>query len=229
MTYDGMTARSKRAIWAGMAAAVCVMSGAIASSAQTPAAADRGLPRLVAANALLDRYRSTHSLDDLQAAESKLFSATDFSTMRHSDLVARRRAVTSGYARVLHELEMLVDPTFDPNDPKNYPLLCVTPAREPSGRQLGSCADPNDVQDPATRAAYVAAVEQNAARTRRINTQRRAHTLAAETTDDLAHVLRRYRPLAPDDSPALDTILRQAGVSDARRATIEAMAVTRAP
>ena len=222
MADSGITARSRRAICAAMATVACMMSITVTSSAQTTIPADRGLARLAAANVLLNRYRSSHSLEDLRTASSTLLSANDFSMNRPEDLVARRRAVTSGYATILRELESLTDPTFDPSDPKSLPLMCVTPPREPSGRQLGSCVDPNDIQDPATRAAYLVAIDENAARTRRLNTQQRVHTLALETTDRLARVLRRYRSRVPDDGAAIDAILRQAGVSDARRATIEA-------
>lgn len=205
-----------------VAAFMLVASAVVAASAQSAIVADRSLPRIAAATALLDRYRSSHALDDLRAAESDLFSANDFSSIRPDELVTRRRAVTSGYARVLHELEALIDPTFDPNDRNNYPSTCVTPPREPGGHQYGSCTDPKVVQDPATRAAYVSAIEANAAKIRRMNTQSRVHTLANEVTDSLRRVLREYRTRAPADTTALDTILRQAGISEARRTVIHA-------
>lgn len=206
------------------ALAVAYVISLVTSVSAQDQVADRSVPRIAAANALLDRYRSTHSLDDLSAAEATLFSANDFSTIRPADLNARRRAVAAGYAKIFRELELLIDPAFDPADRKNYPLFCLTPPREPNGRQAPSCADPNDVQDPGTRAAYVAALDENAARTRRIVMQRRVQILAAQMTDSFVRVLRQYRSRTSDDGVALDSILRENGMSAARRVKIEGSA-----
>ncbi len=190
-----------------------------AGLAQGSGLPDKTEARIAAAMTGLQRFQSSRSIEDLRATSHALFSAVNLHDIRAEDLVTRRRSITIAFAQVLHQMESLSDPAFDPND---LPWLCVTPPREPNGRQLPACADPKVIADPAIRAEYAAAIDANSAKIARGNAQAKLYLLEDETTGLLAIVLSRFRPRAPSDAAALDGILRRAHISDARRAKIDA-------
>jgi hypothetical protein len=195
----------------------------LVASAQATNNPDKTEARIATAMTGLQRFQSSHSLDDLRATSHALFSAVDRTAIKTGDFPARRRSVVTAFAQVLSQIEALSDPTFDPNDVKNFPQVCLTPDREPDGRQLPSCADPNDISDSATRARYVAAIKANELKIKRIGEQHTLRNLDHGTMQELQIVLRGFHSNAPSDGVALDNILRQAGISDARRAKINAM------
>lgn len=188
--------------------------------AQAANGGDQTDARIAAALAGFHRFRTSRSVTDLRASSRALFSAIDQRALRTGDVGEHRRSVVAAYAQVLRQIDGLADPAFDPNE---LPSPCVIPPREPSGRRLPACADPNDIVDSATRARYVAAIDANSAKIERRNTQAAVSLAADETTSLLEIVLQRFRNRAPADTAALDDILRSAGLSDARRAKIHAM------
>jgi hypothetical protein len=211
--------RRLRKVCALIAVWVFWASLTFAGSARGAVTTDQTEARITTALTGLQRFRSSHSIDDLKATSYALFSAVDLREIQAKDLVTRRRSVVTAYAQVLRQIESLSDPAFNPNE---LPTLCVSPPREPDGRQLPACADPKEISDPATRAAYVTALDANSANIRRRNAQARLYVLADETTSVLELVLRRFHSRAQPDATALDDILRRAGVSDIRRAKIDA-------
>ncbi|HEY0381949.1 MAG TPA: hypothetical protein VGC72_07095 [Candidatus Elarobacter sp.] len=192
----------------------------LAAAAPTTNSGDQTESRIVAAMAGFHRFPSSRSIEDLRATSRALFSAIDQRAIRRGDVLRHRRTVVAAYAQVLQRIDALSDPAFDPSE---LPSACVAPPREPDGRQLPACADPKDIQDVATRAQYVAAINANSAKIQRRNTQARIYLLGDETANLLELVLSRFRSRAPSDSVALDEILRRAGLSEARRSKIHSM------
>lgn len=206
-----------------------VLAGILVSASLTfPASAQTGNGnggdqtemRIAAALAGIQRFQSSHSVEDLRSTAHALYSAIDQRALRTGDVVGHRRSVVAGYAQVLAQIDALVDPTVDLT---TLPSRCVTPPREPSGRQLPACADPKDITDAATRAQYVAALDANATKLQRRNAQARVQLAIDETTGLLEIVLHRFHNRAPSDAPALDEILRRYGLTDAQRSKIHAM------
>jgi hypothetical protein len=220
MVHTGMKAHGLRAICGTLAGLVLLASLTLAAYAQTPNPGDQTESRIAAAMTGLRRFQASHSIEDLRATSHALYSAIDQRALRTGDVVGHRRSVVAAYAQVLLQIDALSDPTFNPGE---LPTSCVTPPREPSGRQLPSCADPKDISDSATRAEYVAAINANAAKIERRNAQARVYLLGDETNNLLEIVLARFRTRAPSDMTALDDILRRAGLSEGRRAKIHSM------
>jgi len=191
-----------------------------AGSAKTSNNGDDTENRIAAAMAGFHRFQSSRSIEDLRATSHALFSAVDQRAVRRGDVRGHRRSVVGAYAQVLQQIDAISDPAFDP---AQLPSTCVTPPREPSGRQLPACADPKEIPDSATRAQYVAAINANSAKIQLRNAEARVYLLGDETTNLLELVLSKFRTRAPSDSAALDDILRRAGLSDARRSKIHSM------
>lgn len=171
----------------------------------------------------LQRFNGSRSLDDLNTTITSLLSAVNISQIRPANYVARRRTVVQAWAQVLEAIEKSYDPAFDPKNPNDVPAICLIPPREDDGRQMPSCADPRDVRDPKARAAYVAALKDNALRTRRANYYGRLRLLDEDAMSSLEANLRVFSTVAPRDSAALDEILLKAGLSNARRTQIDAL------
>lgn len=84
-------------------------------------------------------------------------------------------------------------------------------------RQIDALADP--AFDPSVLPSHQMTPEQ----TRRYNAQIQIVAAAKDTLSLLEISLHRFHRRAPDDSAALDEILRKSGISDARRAQIQTM------
>ena len=172
----------------------------------------------------LQRFQTSHSLDDLHDTVSKLISFLDTPDFAPKNYVRRRRELVFAWAQVLHVIEQSYDPTIDLNNDADLPDICVIPPREPSGRQAPSCAGPSAVQDPASRAAYEAAIDANNKKIVRVNYQARLRNIDEEAMLSLKMDLELFRQAgAPPDNAELDAILRQEGISASRRAKIDAM------
>jgi hypothetical protein len=176
--------------------------------------------RISAAMAGSRHYAQSHSIDDLRASSSALQNAVDLRRIAPADVVARRRSLVAAYAELLHQIESF-DPTYNPDDPENLSYMCLIPPPEPNGRQLGSCADPNDIADPATRAKYITALNANATKANRAHNYVQMQILKGSTLNALGFNLQYFHARAGGDSMALDAIIRRAGVTDTLRASIE--------
>jgi len=203
-----------------LALSLIVVYDAAAGAAQRR---DRTMTQIGTSMQGLQRYSTSHSLDDLNATVQTLVSVVDIPLISPRHYLARRRAIVRAWAQVLRTIELSYDPTFDPNDPKNRPFICVSPPREASGRILMPCADPNDVEDPQARAAYIAAIERNQQKRERAYFQMRLRNIDDAAMLGLKFNLASFRRVAPPDSTALDAILRESGINDERRAKIDAL------
>lgn len=206
---------------------VCLALGlSVACTAAASGAApkkDQTKARVASALQGLQRFYGSHSLEDLHATVDVLTSAVDMTTIKRKNLIARRRTVVQAWAQVLREVELSYDPSFDPSNPNDRPATCLVPPREASGRQLPSCADPQDLTDPAARAAYVAALQANELKTERASRYQELRNIDDDAMLSLRLNLADFHAVTRSDSANLDGILRDAGLSDARRAKIDAM------
>ena len=206
---------------------VCLALGlSVACSAAASGAApkkDQTKARVASALQGLQRFYGSHSLEDLHATVDVLTSAVDMTTIKRKNLIARRRTVVQAWAQVLREVELSYDPSFDPSNPNDRPSTCLVPPREASGRQLPSCADPAEIVDPAARAAYVAALQANERKIARANHYQELRNIDDDAMLSLRLNLGSFHTITRADTAKLDGILRAAGLSDARRATIDAM------
>lgn len=212
----------------GVARLTClllVLACSLAASAVSKNTAVRDETKSRVASSLddLQRFNVTNSLDDLQASIDSLSSAVQLRTIASRHIVGRRRLVVRAWAQILHTIEASSDPTFDPTNPRDLPLMCIVPPREANGEQLPGCADPRDLQDPVARAAYVAAIKANAAKAQRMDFQTLLRHLDDDAMLSLRLSLADFRKRARPDPAALDEIVRQAGISDARRQKVDAM------
>jgi hypothetical protein len=183
-------------------------------------AADQTESRIATAMAGYNRFQGSHSPEDLRKTAFDLITVVDQRALRTGDVVGHRRSIVAAYAKVLKLVDSLRDPDFVPNQP---PSTCVTPPREPSGRQAPPCADPKDVLDAGARAQYLAAIDQRSAEIRYYNAQTQLIGIANDTVSLLGIVLHRFHTRAPDDSAALDDVLRKSGLDAGRRDQIHAM------
>lgn len=215
-----LKARGVRTFAAATAGIVVAITLVATAAAQAPSSADQTESRIEAAMAGFHRFQSSHSIEDLRATSYALHAAIDQRAVRTGDVIGHRRSVVAAYAQVLQQIDALADPTVNRSE---LLTLCVTPPREPNGRQLPACADPNAIPDPATRAQYLAAINAKSAEIKHRNAQAQLSILDDDTTSLLEIVLRRFHTRALPDGPALDDILRRAGLSEARRTKIHAM------
>lgn len=202
---------------AALAAAAAIATPAVAQSTVN---GDQTESRIALAMAGYERFQTSHSAEDLRKTAFELIKTIDQRALRTGDVIGHRRSIVSAYAKVLKAVDGLSDPSFIPDHP---PSICVMPPREPDGHQAPACADPKTVRDPGARAQYIAAIEQRSAEIRSYNAQMQIVGIANEVLGTLEIVLHRFHARAPDDSAALDEILRKSGITDARRAQIHAM------
>lgn len=182
--------------------------------------------RLSAAMTGLTRFRMSGSVNELSRASGDLrlsLNHSDLVALSPSDLLNLRRQYVSNYTELLSAIEGLEDPAFVATDDRYRPVICFLPPPEPNGHQAMPCADPSEIVDPATRAAYVAALQANADRTKRINRQRELRDVDHLITSEFRLVLQEFRGRVPDDTSALDAIVSGANIRAARKSAIHSM------
>ncbi|HEY8298507.1 MAG TPA: hypothetical protein VIG32_10870 [Candidatus Baltobacteraceae bacterium] len=171
----------------------------------------------------LQHFSASHSLEDLNTAIDTMQSALDINAFTPQNFIADRRTLVRGWAQVLRVVASVYDPTFNPH----ALLACPTPP----GGMLVPCADPNGIKDPAQRASYAAALATFHHYLKQRLRYQQIHNLDQGAMSNLSLALDSLRKLAPDGTPAdfvaLDGILQQAGLSDARRTKIDAMLCAR--
>jgi hypothetical protein len=197
----------------------------VALGCQTAAAprVDETNSRIASSLQGLQRFQASHSLNDLKETVGDLLSAVDIRAIEPGNYIARRRTVVQAWARVFNVIEHSYDPAYDPSNTDDLPENCVEPPLDDYGRELPGCPDPASIRDPKARAAYLAAVRANGEKTKRYNFYTSLHNIDGEAMEAMQLTLNDFRVAAPPDAPALDFILRQAGISSERRRKIDAM------
>lgn len=175
----------------------------------------------------LQRYETSHSLNDLETATAAMEGSVDVQSLTPYNFIATRRNFVQGYANVLAAIEKAYEPGYDPLDPKNRPHGCVTPPQEPDGRSLPPCTDPKEIHDAKAREQYVVAINADRVKTERELRYNRIMGLELRAMSVLRVELSVFRDIAPEgisaDYAAIDSILRRAGLSEAHRSKIDAM------
>ena len=193
--------------------------------------------KIAAALEQLQRYKISHSLSDLHAAITTLEGADNLdayglqrssgpwhvrSTLPPDVFNQRRRAIVAAWIEVIKAIDGAYDKTYNPYDMKSVPTDCVLP----EDGSVTCNVDPLRVADPVKRAAYAAALAENERKL-----QRSYYYSSLQTIDGLAMTLLKatidlLRKVAPegvsDDFSALDAMVREAGLSNVRRALIDA-------
>jgi hypothetical protein len=173
--------------------------------------------RVADASHSLETFSRTHSYADLRSAVGALVSAVNLHEFTPATFVGKRRTLVAAWAQVLRTIEQSYDPTYDPNDPANRPLLGLP--------------DPASIRDPRERAivqAQIAANPEKLQRAARWHDVTEIDLLAQAAIKAQLDQLRRVAPEGTDaDFAALDDILRKAGLSSTRRTQIDALFYSR--
>lgn len=179
--------------------------------------------RVDASLQLLQRYKTSHSLDDLRATLYSLQSDVDLDAMTPDNFIDARRALVRGWAKLLKQVELAYDPTFDPSRKFSCPL----PESLPNAIGARPCSDPSIIQDAQARAEYSKKLNDMRTQLKRAGDYQQLLNFDQLAMADLALTLNLLRKVAPEaagsDFPALDSVLQSAGLSEARRTKIDAM------
>lgn len=176
----------------------------------------------------LQQYKPAPSLHDPQALSSlrsavyTMQLATDVTALTPQNFVGQRRLLVAGWANIIRALQQSYDPSFDPNNVADLPSSCIIP---PKGFPCG--ADPNHITDPQARAQYVNELRANLEKSKQALYYQQVHNLELGTMSIFGTMLTVFRKVAPEgatsDSAALDAILQQNGVSQARRQALDVL------
>jgi hypothetical protein len=128
----------------------------------------------------------------------------------------RRDRVTDAWFALLRALDMAKDPAFDPDD---LPKLHLIPPPD-HGVVYPAGVDPRAISDPAARAAYEAALRDNARKSARFVAQYPLHELDARATSAFARYRERSYAATPVDAADFARLLGKSGLSTARRSSI---------
>ncbi|HEY9181493.1 MAG TPA: hypothetical protein VIO32_12305, partial [Candidatus Baltobacteraceae bacterium] len=140
------------------------------------------------------------------------------------NFIQTRRMLVQSYASIIKQIGALYDRSYNPNDPRNVPLLCVPP---PQVLGIRPCMSPDKIGDPALRSQYQKSIEENELRKQRGSYYIQVKMLDDDALSGLEASLRLFNEIAPDhigpDSTALDAIFRAEGISGERLSRIHAM------
>jgi hypothetical protein len=170
----------------------------------------------------LRAFESAHSFTELNDAITSLYTSLNLAQggIVPANYVARRRTYVQAWAQILKTIEQSYDPTFDPKNPVDLPSICLMSPQATSP----TCFDYKSIKDPVARTKMIAAIQAN--NVKREKAAYWTHLVLADQ-DAMASLdmqLKEFRTAgAPPDIRALDAIILQAGISDARRAKLDAM------
>lgn len=187
------------------------------------AANDPTPARIAAAMQDLHRYTTSHSIADLRAAVSSMGGTADSATLTPANFISHRRDIVAAWAQILKAIEDSYDPTLD----VNAHFSCPAPPMDSDGTRHVPCSNPAVIKDATARAKYIAELDAFNTHVQRLNRYQEIRNIDAWAMTSLSMSLDIFRKVAPDgttaDFAALDQILRRAGISDARRSTIDGM------
>ena len=116
-------------------AAICLITlwiaGSVTAMPATPSP-DETAAHVDAASRALETFARSHDFGDLRSAVDEMVAAGDLRALKRETFVAQRRTFVRGWARVLKVIEQSYDPTYDPNDQKNWPITGLNPAWAPT-------------------------------------------------------------------------------------------------
>ena len=163
----------------------------------------------------LSRYASSHSLDDLESAIDSMDATLSIESLTAFNFVARRRAILTGWIRILKTIEQSYHPAFNPNLLLGCP---VSPGLTP-------CADPSGIPDPVARENYAAQLTEFNYYGAQWDQYSKVHRLDERAMTSLLVSIKFLREIEPNRTPpdyeALERIVQQAGLSGTRQAKID--------
>lgn len=207
--------------WRSLCALVALAFAATGPSSAAPPA---GKTEVGIANAsqALQRYASSHSVADLNAAVFAMGGTVDLDTLTPANFISRRRELVQAWATIINAIEQSYDPSFNPKQR----FSCPIPPPQPSG-QLQPCADPANISDPTARAQYEAALGNFKLQLDKARRYQQLVNIEGGAFSGLNMSLQLMAQVAPDgtssDFAALDSILQRTGLSAGTRAKIDAM------
>jgi hypothetical protein len=208
-----------------LALVFCFLFMSLHANVNGAPASNQNAIRVADALRQLERFKTSHSFKDLEAAILTLQLAFEVRTFTPRNFVGQRRMLVWSWAQIFSAIQDSYDPKFNPNDPRQLPVLCLPPPPEPNGHQFASCVDPNEIQDPNVRSDYISELQVNAAKARRAAYYSDLSNLDDEAMASLEVKLKVLRKMAPEgipaDSATLDRILQRAGLSEARRKELD--------
>lgn len=192
---------AKRHCGKGLCLALGLNLFGMAPSGATPST-DLLATRVPKALQALQHYKSSHSLADIETAVDMLDGTIDIGTLTPQNFVGRRRTIVQAWAEALKVIEQSYDPTFDPNDPKNFfEVGCLPLTVEASERPPAIVCNAHDVQQLTLqeRTAYAEALQANAAKHNRYNHYNQLVTLDLHAMSSLEASLDLLRDVSPPE------------------------------
>jgi hypothetical protein len=160
------------------------------------------------------------SLNELKSAIFAMQSTFDVYAFTAKNLIEQRRTLVRDWAEIFKVIEQAYDPTFDPSDHDDLPTNCVIP---PGGLSCG--ADPREIKDRTSRAAYIAEIRANDMKLKQTfyyHEISNIDQLAMASLESSLSVLAQCEPQkSPGDFVALDKIIQETGLSEERRITLD--------
>lgn len=128
-----------------------------------------------------------------------------------------RESVLASWLRLIHTLDRLLDPEFDPND---VPELHVQPPPVPGGIVLLPGADPALIPDPVARAKYEEAIAANRAKAVKYRLQVHLRRLDENIPPRAEAFIRGAYSPEPHDQTELRVAIEQAITHPPRKAAL---------
>jgi hypothetical protein len=202
---------------AGIALALAVVFGSMPCTMAKGKKGGKIVEHIEAARAAMVQFDKSRDPALLQEAGEKL-QGVDLLAIEG---IAERQEVRSqtliAWLEILVRVDSMIDPKFDPDD---APLTKVSPPQKPGEPAYLPGVDPKKVRDPAQRAEYLNAIEENSKKAERTQLQWNVKALDTELTESASRFIKRFHTTAPVDRKELQRIVDKAGISPQRRQAI---------
>lgn len=160
----------------------------------------------------LDAYAQTKNIDAMEKAVDSL-EEFDIWSIRPSERLTGRRRLLLGWSRVLHAINGIKDPKFDP-DANPTSRTAPPPPGYPSG------VTPQSVGDPLVRARYEVAIAENEQKREQRKTQMLALSLEARAVQSAHRAVERLYTSSSADQKELSGVFQEVGLGDAERTAV---------
>jgi len=174
------------------------------------------------ASALLAEFERTKSIDQLDSAFRAVERISPPGVDKAVPRPVARRELAQTWLKLLAAMDQNLDPNFDVNDPKNFPLQNMAPDGL-EGMKYPSGVRPEDIKEPEVRANFEEALKKNEEKRVRLTFQ-----IGLRNVDQLANIaverfLRDNYTTSKKDQSELEGLMKQAKLSPARVQKIKAL------
>jgi hypothetical protein len=165
--------------------------------------------KIEAAATALQEYAKTKDIGAIERAVDSL-EEFDIWSIKPDERLTERRRLLLNWSRVLHAIDGIKGPGFDPeaNPTSKYP---------PPPPGYPSSVTPQSVSDPAARARYEAAIVENEKKRAQRRTQMLAVSLEERAFQAAHRAAERLYTTSVADQSELDAVFQQAGLGEAGR------------